>query len=274
MTPTIPRISIVTPSFNQGSFLEQAIQSVLSQAYPAIELIVMDGGSTDGSVDILNEYGPRLKHWVSQPDRGPADALTRGFTFATGDVLGVINADDFYLPGAFTRVAEEFAADPSAGVIAGHGYFAHASGELGQPTFSDRWSLTSFCYGACVLVQQATFFRRAAFERAGGFRQSGSLCWDMELWADLAKGGAKFKTIDAFLAAFRLHDESITGNAGLRARRRADARIVMAEMRGRPENQADRLWHLAHRLAKFSQHPLRTVRQRAFFASVLKRWSL
>jgi glycosyltransferase involved in cell wall biosynthesis len=271
---TSPLISIVTPSFNQRQFLEQAIQSVLTQRYPAIELIVMDGGSTDGTLEVLKKHAPRLKHWVSEPDRGPADALNRGFTFASGDILGVINADDFYLPDAFGRVAQEFAADPSADVVSGHGYFANMNGELGRPTFSDHWNLTRFSYGACVLVQQATFFRRPAFERAGGFRDSGRLCWDMELWADLARRGARFKTVEAFLAAFRLHGASITGAADLRSRRRADARAVMAEMRGRPENQIDRCLHVLHRALKFSGHPVRTIQQRAFFWSILKRWSL
>ncbi|MEO8677475.1 MAG: glycosyltransferase family 2 protein [Vicinamibacterales bacterium] len=272
--PRWPRISIVTPSFNQGPFLEQAIQSVLTQAYPDIELIVMDGGSTDGSVEILTKYGPRLKHWVSAADQGPAGALNRGFQFATGEILGVINADDFYLPNAFTRVAQEFAAHPSADVISGHAYFARPSGELGQPTFSDRWNLRHFQYGACVLVQQSTFFRRAAFERAGGFRETGSLCWDMELWADLARRGAAFHTLDAFLAAFRLHPGSISGNVDFRTRRRDHARVVMAEMRGRPESQIDRILHVFHRFLKFSRHPRRTLQQRSYFRSVLRRWRL
>lgn len=272
--PTLPLVSVVTPSFNQRPFLERAIESVLTQKYPAIELIVMDGGSTDGSIEVLKKYGPRLKHWVSEPDGGPAAALNKGFELASGDILGVINADDFYLPDAFARVAQEFAANPSADVVSGHGYFTNTSGELGQPALSDPWNLNRFCYGACVLVQQATFFRRTAFERAGGFRETGSLCWDMELWADLAKQGSRFRTIDAFLAAFRLHGGSITGRAGLRSRRRDDARAVMAEMRGRPESPLDRCLHVVHRILKFSRHPVRTLRQRAFFWSILKRWSI
>lgn len=272
--PELPLISVVMPSLNQAHFLEQAIASVLNQAYPRFELVVMDGGSRDGTLALLQQYGPRLTYWVSAPDGGPAAALNQGFTHARGDLLGVLNADDFYLPDAFAAVARAFASDPSADVMSGHGYFATASGQLGVPSFSDRWSARRFRYGACVLMQPATFFRRDAFEGAGGFRQSGRVCWDMELWADLAARGARFRSHDAFLAAFRLHEGSITGRGELRRLRREHARAVMAELKGRPEQPVDRVLHLIHRAAKFSRHPLRTLRQRSFVHSVLNRWSL
>lgn len=268
-----PMFSVVIPSLNQCRYLEQAIASVLSQASP-VELIVMDGGSTDGSVAVLERYAPSLKYWVSAPDEGASAALNLGFQHATGEILAVLNADDYYLPGALAQVQQAFADFPGADVISGHGYFAASNGELGVPAYSDRWSVTRFKYGACVLLQPATFFRRTAFDRAGGFRQSGSVCWDMELWADMAARGATFHSLDRFLAAFRLHDDSITGRPDLRLRRRTDARAVMAEVRGRPETRFDRLLHLVYRALKFASHPGRTLRQRAFVYAVLKRWSL
>lgn len=273
-TAGTPLISVVIPSLNQCRFLEQAIESVLRQEYPALELIVMDGGSTDGTRALLEQHAPSLKYWVSAPDDGPAAALNEGFRHAGGEILAVLNADDYHLPGALAAVAAAFAADPSADVISGHGYFTTREGELGVPAFSDRWSLARFQYGACVLVQPATFFRRAAFDRAGGFRNSGSVCWDMELWADMASRGATFRSVETFLAAFRLHSNSITGRADLRQRRVSDARAVMAAMRGRPETRMDRLWHVLYRLRKFGSHPLRTLRQRAFVFAVLRRWRL
>lgn len=269
-----PLISVVIPSLNQCAFLEDAIRSVLLQEYPRLELIVMDGGSTDGTLAVLEEYAPRLTHWVSAPDTGPAMALNRGFEKARGDLYAVLNADDYYLPGALAAVAHAFASDPSADVMSGHGYFASASGELGVATFSDSWSARRFRHGTCVLVQPATFFRREAFERAGGFRTTGRVCWDMELWADMSARGARFRTMASHLAAFRLHDGSITGRADLGSLRRRHAREVQAEMRGRPESAADRVLHLIHRLLKFARHPGRTIRQRMYFHSVLKRWTL
>lgn len=268
-----PRISIVIPSLNQAEFLEQAILSVLEQG-PHTELIVIDGGSTDGSIDVIRRYAPRIAHWASQPDGGPAPALNKGFSRATADILGFLNADDFYLPGALAQVDAAFTAWPGVDVISGHGYFASPSGQLGAPLRSDRWSLTRFKYGACVLLQPATFFRRAAFDRAGGFPETGRVCWDMELWARLALTGARFGSIDAHLAAFRLHPNSITGGSDLRIRRRLDARAVMAEVRGRPEGRLDRAGHTIYRFMKFLQHPAYSFKGRAYVFRMLKRWSL
>jgi glycosyltransferase involved in cell wall biosynthesis len=139
-----PRISIVMPSFNHGEFLEHAIRSILLQGYPRLELMVIDGGSRDDSLELIARYEPWLRYWVSEPDSGPANALNKGFGLASGDILGFLNADDFYLPECLAKVAEEFRLHPESDVVSGHGYFAKASGELGMPTFSDRWSLTRF----------------------------------------------------------------------------------------------------------------------------------
>jgi glycosyltransferase involved in cell wall biosynthesis len=269
-----PLISIVIPSLNQAEYLEQAIQSVLNQGYPRFELIVIDGGSTDESVDVIRKYESRLTHWTSEPDGGAAAALNKGFRFATGELFGFLNADDFYLPGALEQVADAFASAPRMDVLSGHGYFATSAGQIGARMFSDRWSLTRFKYGACVLLQPATFFRRAAFDRAGGFRETGRVCWDMELWAAMAASGATFQTRDLFLAGFRLHEKSITGGTDLRQRRRDDARSVMAEMRGRPEDLRDRAGHFLFRTLKFARHPIHGLKRRAYVFSTLKRWSL
>ncbi len=269
-----PLISIVTPSYNQGQYLEQAIRSVLLQGYPRLELIVMDGGSTDDTRAVLERYDPWLKHWSSGKDGGPTIALNRGFGYASGDLYGFLNADDFLLEGCLERIATEFAAHPEADVVSGHGYFAKESGDLGMPTYSDSWSFTRFSYGACVLLQPATFFRRQMFEQVHGFRERTSTVWDMELWADMALAGAQFRLVNAFMAAFRLHAGSITGGTANLDRRVNDAIAVMERLRGRPEDRRDRVLRLVHRLVKFSRHPQRTLRQRLFFHSTLKRWSL
>lgn len=269
-----PRVSIVTPSLNQGAFVEEAIRSVLLQDYPHVELIVVDGGSTDGSVDVIRRYAPWLAHWMCERDSGPANALNKGFRLASGDILGFLSADDFLLPGCLARVAREFRRYPGADVVSGHGFLAKASGELGTPIFSDRWDLTRFAYGACVLVQPATFFRRSAFQRVQGFSERTRTTWDMELWADMALTGSTFHAVDEFLAAFRLHAASISGSPELRQQRLRDAQAVRQKMKGRREATADRLYSWFQRVRKFSGHPGRTLSQRLFFHSALNRWSL
>jgi glycosyltransferase involved in cell wall biosynthesis len=268
-----PRISIVTPSLNQGAFVEEAIRSVLLQNYPAVELIVADGGSTDGSVETIQKYSSHLAGWICEGDSGPANALNKGFRRASGDILGFLNADDFLLPGSLAKVAREFRLHPRADVVSGHGYLANASGEVRAPFISDRWNLTRFAYDACVLVQAATFFRTERFHEVDGFNEGNRTAWDMELWADLALAGATFHSFDEFLAVFRLHRASITCRLELRNQRRQDARAVRQKVKGRPETQRDFLLSILQRIRKFSGHPIRTLNQRLFFYSTLNRWS-
>ena len=269
-----PRISIVTPSLNQGAFIEAAIRSVLLQAYPRVELIVVDGGSTDGSVDTIAKYAPWLAHSICERDSGPANALNKGFRRATGEILGFLNADDFLLPGCLATVAREFWMHPGVDVVSGHGFMAKASGELATPIFSDRWNVKKFVYDACVLIQPATFFRRRTFQQVDGFKETPQTTWDMELWADMALAGATFHSVDEFLAAHRVHTASISGSPHLMKQRRQDARAIRQKMKGRRETLRDRIYSLVHRVGKFSGHPRRTLSQRMFFYSTLNRWSL
>lgn len=271
---TVPRISIVMPSLNHGTFIEEAIRSVVRQDYPDLEFIVVDGGSTDGSRETIERHAGCLAHRICAGDRGPADALNKGFSLATGEILGCLNADDALLPGCLATISREFVARPEADVISGHGVLAAASGELGPPMFSDPWNLTRFAHGACVLVQPATFFRRRIFERVAGFNLATHTTWDMELWADMASAGAAFYLVDAFLAVHRLHAASISGNPQLRAQRLQDARAVREKVKGRRESSRDRFYGIVHRAHKFSEHPVRTLRQRRFVHSALNRWSL
>src|SRR5437667_5688340 len=116
---SLPRISIVTPSYNQGKYLEQTIRSVLDQGYPNLEYIICDGGSTDISVEIVKKYSDRLAWWCSEKDRGQSDAINKGWRRATGDILAYLNSDDVLLPGAIERVVRAFQQTPSAGVVYG-----------------------------------------------------------------------------------------------------------------------------------------------------------
>jgi len=213
----LPRISIVTPSHNQAAFLEQTIRSVLDQDYPDLEYIVMDGGSTDGSVDIIRKYADCLAYWVSEKDNGQADAIMRGFQRATGDILAWVNSDDTLLPGALRRVGEYFARRPEVEVVVGG---CIRVDEQGQPlrargfgpvvcNLGTSQNLRKLLYWDLGFAQPASFWRREAFFAVGGFDTSLRFCFDYDMYLRLAQR-KPFGRIKAFLACFRVHSESKT----------------------------------------------------------------
>ena len=206
------KVSVVTISFNQGRFLEACLRSVLDQDHADIEYIVVDAGSSDGSRRIIERHSDRISRIIFKPDEGPADGLNKGFRCATGDVFCYLNADDIFLPGAFARVVRDFAVNPDTDVLCGNGYQIDENGRRVRRIFSTRWGLRRYAYGACNVVQQATFFRSGVFRRAGGFNVQNRTCWDGELLVDMALRGARFSCVPEFLGAFRVHDDSISGS--------------------------------------------------------------
>ena len=143
----LPKVSIVTPSFNQASFLEQTLRSVLEQDYPNLEYIVIDGGSTDGSVEIINKYADQLAYWQSQPDQGQTDAINQGFAHATGEILAWLNSDDLLLPGAVSAAVRALEEHPEAAMVYGDALLINAQGKTigkfpaAQTDYRDRKSV-------------------------------------------------------------------------------------------------------------------------------------
>lgn len=177
------KISIVTPSFNQGQFLESAILSVLGQDYPDLEYIVIDGGSTDSSLDVIRKYADRLSCWASEPDEGQSHAINKGWSMATGDIVAWINADDIYCPGAFSRVANAFEDNPDAVMVIGSGssYDITLSRQLlHKPPELDPRRMIETCGGGPI--QPAVFLRKKVFEEVGPLRQDLHYILDWEYW--------------------------------------------------------------------------------------------
>jgi glycosyltransferase involved in cell wall biosynthesis len=212
-----PRITIVTPSFNQAGFLEATIRSVLSQNYPNLEYIIMDGGSTDGSVRIIQTYADRLAHWESRRDAGQGDAIQRGFERSTGDILGWLNSDDLLLPGSLQRIGEYFASRPRVDcVVAGC-----LTIDPGGCVVRGRFGLRCINLGASVTFhklllskyhgfnQPATFWRRPAFFAVGGIDRSLQFCLDFDLFLRLSRKKA-FGRLKEFVACYRSHPASKT----------------------------------------------------------------
>ena len=204
-----PKISIVTPSFDQCVFLEAAIRSVLLQGYPDIEFIVMDGGSTDGSVDLLRQYGQWITHWVSEPDRGQSHALNKGIKAATGDLLFWLNADDLCLPEAFGKAAAAFDHPSRPRMVIGNAVGIDESGKV-----IERWqhafpSYEEFALHLCTIRQVSCFFDRTLFDELGLVNEDLYYCMDRELLLRFTRDNTP-RLIEESLAAFRLQPDAKT----------------------------------------------------------------
>jgi glycosyltransferase involved in cell wall biosynthesis len=204
-----PRLSIITPSFNQAQFLEATLRSVLDQGYPDLEYIVIDGGSTDGSVEIIQRYADRLAYWVSEPDRGQAHAINKGFERATGEVLTWLNSDDLLWPGALALAGEIFSRWPEIMWLSGIGTNLNAAGqviEVRPPAGYFRSLIRAGWYhgrGLGFIRQEGTFWRRVLWERAGR-RVDEARYWtmDYELWRAFA-AHADLVSVASILGAYR-----------------------------------------------------------------------
>lgn len=205
-----PRITIVTPSYNQATFLESTILSVLGQEYPDCEYIVMDGGSTDGTVDIIKKYSAELSYWESGPDGGQAAAIRKGFNIARGEILGWLNSDDVLMPGCLRTVATEFPDDPEVIAIAGRSVFIDSANRpIGVTVPKARRTWNDMLFWGHGLAQMATFWRRCAYEAVGGLDTTFSFSFDCDLFVRLRQVG-NMRLIPHYLAAFRLHPRQKT----------------------------------------------------------------
>lgn len=249
------KFSIVTLSYNQSPFLEQALCSVLDQFPVDLEFIVVDPGSSDSSRDILERYRARIDHLILESDQGPADGLNKGFSCASGEILGFLNADDYLLPGALSQVAAAFAAAPHLDVISGHIVMVDAVGRTTGRFYSRSFSLRGYVHEAAFLAQPATFFRADAYRRAGGFNPRNRVAWDGELWVEMALAGARFGLIPNFLSAFRLYGSSITGSGRMHHAYETHMDEMFRKIMGRPARRLDRLTALALKAGQYACQP-------------------
>jgi hypothetical protein len=217
----IPTISIVTPSYNQGQFLEETIQSVLIQRYLNLEYVVIDGGSSDSSVEIIRKYENSLTYWVSEADKGQYDALNKGFAHTTGEIMAWLNSDDKYCPWAFSVIADIFSAYPEVEWITSvHPVSWNERGQAVAVDFTGGFSRQSFLkggnypgkgsHGRRWIQQESTFWRRSLWERAGGrLDTSLEVAADFELWARFF-GHAELYGVSALLGGFRAHGNQMS----------------------------------------------------------------
>ncbi len=213
-----PSITVIMPSYNQAAFIEESIQSVLHQAYPALELLVIDGGSTDGTLEILRKIQDTRFKWVSERDKGQADAINKGFRKASGNILTWLNADDLYLPETLTKVGKFFSEHPKTMWLIGHATIVNREGKEIRKWVSAYKSrrLRHYSYSALLsenfIPQMGVFFRQEAIREVGGVDENLKYAMDYDLWLRLGK---RFEPgfIHENIAKFRMYatTKSITG---------------------------------------------------------------
>ena len=200
------KVTIVTPSFNQAHYLEQTIRSVLEQGYPRLEYFVMDGASTDGSLEIIRQYASQLTGWVSEEDRGQADAINKGLQRADGEIVAWLNSDDYYLPGALACAVETFRQHPEAGLVYGNVLSVDAQSQpFNLQTFQPFGLADLMAFR--IISQPGVFMRRAVLEQAGLLDVSYHMLLDHHLWLRMARL-APMVYVPKTLAAARYHTEA------------------------------------------------------------------
>ncbi len=204
-----PRVSIIMPSFNQGHFLETAIQSVLAQTYPNLEYIVVDGGSQDESVEILKKYQQHFAWWVSEKDKGHADALNKGFAHATGEILAWLNSDDVYFPEAVAQAVAILQQHPEVGMVYGDADLIDNSGAVIGQFASRQTDYRRMLRGSVHIPQATTFFRADLWQQLGPLDLSLFFSFDYDLWVKIAKV-SQVLYVPKRWAQFRIHGDGKT----------------------------------------------------------------
>lgn len=230
-----PRISVVTPSFNQGEFLAATIESVLSQGYPNLEYIVIDGGSSDGSADVIARYAADLAYWVSEPDRGQSHAINKGLHRATGEVMGWLNSDDRLLPGSLELIGEVLGEGGTTAALAGHCRLVYPDGStlLQRGEFTSRQRLLE-AWRPYTMHQPSIWWRREVYEDVGDLDENLHLVMDYDYWLRIS-ARHRFTNVDRVLAEVTVHPEAKTGGDSFRSYHRAmrrHARRQLAMERG------------------------------------------
>ncbi len=212
----MPKITIVTPSYNQAAYLERTIRSVLDQDYKNLEYIVIDGGSTDASVDIIKKYGSRLAYWHSRKDAGQADAIRTGFQMATGEIMAWLNSDDVYEPGILKEVADVFSKNEKTDVVYGNMRVIDGQDKIVSERrlvgYLPILSKMGMIYGGYGIYQPAAFWRSELYRKVGGLNPKYIHCMDNDLFIKFAANNAGFKFMRKDLASFRVHADSKTTN--------------------------------------------------------------
>lgn len=269
-----PKITIVTPSYNQGQFLEQTILSVVGQQYPNLEYIIIDGGSNDNSVEIIKKYESQIAFWVSEKDGGQANAINKGFARSTGDIIGWINSDDFYLPGTLQFVADELDPKKPELLFGNCLHFFHEQPvSYGSDVLSEhqKRDLQLSDY----IIQPSSFWTKETWNVAGPLDESLHFGFDWEWFIRAKKAGVEFKPQTRCLATYRIHSSHKTGIGGSQRRQELASiygrhagkdyeRLFLECCSSRPQIALRRKWLAKLRLSRFEPMLLKLTFPRLF----------
>lgn len=210
-----PKISVITPSYNQGQFLEETILSVIGQDYPNLEYIIIDGGSSDNSVEIIKSYENKISYWISEKDKGQSNAINKGFRKATGNILCWLNSDDLYMPGCLKYIAKKFV-DEGEGVLFGNCLHFGESAEGLTASGSDVFNLSrkTSLNNRDFIIQPSAFWSRKVWEMTGPLRENMHFAFDWEWFLRAERKGIKFFSLSKCLSMYRNHGEHKTGTGG------------------------------------------------------------
>lgn len=233
------KVSIVTPSYNQGKYIRKTIESVLSQGIDDLEYIVMDGGSTDETVEILKEYGDRIT-WKSEKDKGQTDAVNKGIKASSGDIIGWLNSDDIYYPNAIKNVLDVFEKHPEVNVV-----YGNANHIREDDSFIEEYYTEDFDYerlkDICFICQPSLFFRKSVVEKYGYLDDKLQYCMDYDYWLRLGKG-EKFYRLNELIAGSRLYEDNKT----LGARRKVHEEMIKMQKKNLGKASEKWIYNLAH----------------------------
>ncbi|UCG39403.1 MAG: glycosyltransferase [bacterium] len=254
--PAWPRITVVTPSFNQAPYLEKTILSIHNQGYPNLEHIIVDGGSTDGSVDIIMKYEARLAHWQSRPDAGQCDAINQGAARATGQYMTWINSDDLLLPGALLRMGDLIRRDPDVDLFYGNQVEVDRWDRVTKRVYTIDFDLKDFLYEVHIIIhQQSALWRVDLFRELSGLNDC-AYAMDYDLFYRMVRRGIRWRRIRDFQAAFRIYSDSLTGSGEVRRSRSPTVDRIFEEATGRPRTLWDRtVWRSFHKARRFLLEP-------------------
>lgn len=256
MSPTMatgqpwPKVSIITPSYNQGQFIEETIRSILLQGYPNLEYIIMDGGSKDNSVEIIRKYEPWLTSWVSERDRGQSHAVNKGFERSTGHISAWMNSDDTYEKGALSAVVNLMVKNTDIDVVYGNVKIINENSETQAEMRSVPFHTQAFLYDTVhIAAQSAVFWRNDLFKQVGMVDENIKYAMDRELLIRFIEAGAKFQFIHTILGTYRCHGESKTFGS----QDESESELLKIQQIAKVKTRSDyKLWKSIYRIRQFA----------------------